>query len=90
MSSALTGAASALILGLLLATAYGTLFHFLLGGPIQRIPVYIVASMIGFAIGHFVGSFLGVGLLKLGTLQMLTASIGSWVALFIAWWLAGR
>jgi hypothetical protein len=86
----MNGTASALVLGFLLSTAYGAGFHFLLGGPARRIPLYILASWIGFAIGHFIGALLNVELFKLGALHLLSASIGAWIALIVSWWLAGQ
>lgn len=86
--AALSGAASALILGFLLASAYATAFHFIMGGPLRRIVLYLVVSWVGFAVGQFIGDFLGIDLLKLGALHLLPASIGSWVALLLSWWLA--
>ncbi len=86
----MNGTASALVLGFLLSTAYGAGFHFLLGGPARRIPLYVLASWIGFAAGHFIGDMLNVELFKLGALHLLSASIGAWTALIGSWWLAGQ
>lgn len=85
----MTVAASGLILGFLLATAYGAGFHLLLGGPARRIILYLIAAWAGFAIGHVVGDLLNVNLLRLGALQLFTASVGAWLALIVGWWLAG-
>ena len=82
-------AASGLILGFLLATAYGAGFHFLVGGPARRIILYLVAAWIGFAIGHFVGDLINLNWLRLGALQLFSASVGAWVGLILSWWLAG-
>ncbi len=86
--ASLSGTASALILGFLLASAYATAFHFIMGGPIRRLLIYLVVSWVGFTVGQFVGDFLGIDLFKLGALHLLPASIGAWVALVLAWWLA--
>lgn len=85
----MTVAASGLILGFLLATAYGAGFHLLLGGPARRIILYLIVAWIGFALGHVVGDLLNLTLLRLGALQLLSASVGAWVALIISWWLVG-
>lgn len=85
----MTAAASGLILGFLLATAYGAGFHVLLGGPARRIILYLTAAWIGFAAGHIVGDLLNLTLLRLGVLQLFSASIGAWLALLGSWWLAG-
>ncbi|MCA9935254.1 MAG: hypothetical protein H6662_03530 [Ardenticatenaceae bacterium] len=84
----MVGIASALVLGFLLSTAYGAGFHLLMGGPARRIVLYVLASWLGFALGHFLGDLLNIEWLKLGVLYLFTASIGSWLALIISWWLA--
>lgn len=86
----MSGTASSLVLAFLLATGYGTLFHLLIGGPARRLILYVVASWLGFAIGHFVGETLLLDWFKLGPLNLLAASAGSWIALFLSRWLAGR
>lgn len=89
MNTAMTGAASALILGFLVATAYAAVFHLIIGGPLRRLLIYLVAAWVGFAIGQFAGTLLNMDMFKLGTLHLLSASIGAWAALLLAWWLAG-
>ncbi|VAW38494.1 hypothetical protein MNBD_CHLOROFLEXI01-1221 [hydrothermal vent metagenome] len=84
----MTTAASGLILGFLLATAYGAGFHLLLGGPARRIILYLMAAWIGFSIGHIVGDLLNLTFLRLGVLQLFSASIGAWLSLISSWWLA--
>jgi len=86
----MNGTASSIVLGFLLSTAYGTLFHVLIGGPARRLILYLIASWLGFAIGHFLGDILLIDWLQLGPLNLLSASVGSWAALFGSWWLAGR
>lgn len=86
----MSGTASSIVLGFLLATAYGTLFHVLIGGPARRLFLYVMASWLGFTIGHFVGGMLSLEWFRLGPLNLLSASAGSWIALFGSWWLAGR
>jgi hypothetical protein len=84
----MSGVASGIILGFLLATAYGAGFHLLLGGPARRIILYILAAWIGFATGHLIGDILQITLLKLGALYLFSASLGAWIALIASWWLA--
>jgi hypothetical protein len=78
--------ASALVLGFLLASAYGGGFHVILGGPMRRIPLYLFSAWIGFALGHFLGDMLGIELFKLGALHLFSASLGAWIALIASWW----
>jgi hypothetical protein len=82
--------ASGLVLGFLLATIYGAGFHLIMGGRPRKIILYLIASWVGFAFGHFVGDFFGIGFLKLGAVHLLTASLGSWFALLVSWILSGR
>lgn len=71
----------------LLSTAYGAGFHLLFGGAIKKMLLYISAAWLGFAIGQWVGSFIGVRLLMVGPVHSFIASIGSWTALFASHWL---
>lgn len=82
--------ASGLVLGFLLASIYGGVFHVIFGGPIRRILLYLVAAWAGFFIGQFIGDFLNFEWLKLGKIHLLSASLGAWLVLFAAWWLLGQ
>jgi hypothetical protein len=86
----LNGTAAGFVLGFLLATAYGAGFHLIMGGPAKNIIIYILASWLGFAVGHFVGDLLNFEFLKLGAVHLFTASIGSWLSLIASWWLFGQ
>jgi hypothetical protein len=80
--------ASGLVLGFLMATAYGAGFHFILGGPARRIILYLLAAWLGFALGHILGDWFGIELLKLGAVHLFAASLGAWIALIASWWLS--
>ena len=82
--------ASGLVLGFLLATAYGAGFHFILGGPPRKLVLYVLAAWIGFVIGHLIGDLLNVELFKLGAVHLFSASLGAWIALISSWFLSGR
>jgi hypothetical protein len=86
----MSGTATGLVLGFLLATAYGAAFHLLLGGPPRKLVLYVLAAWVGFVLGHFVGDFLGFELLKLGVVHLFSASLGAWTALFASFVLVGR
>jgi hypothetical protein len=81
----MTNLAGGVVLGFLLATAYGAGFHFFIGGPARHIVLYVLASWLGFALGHLLGDWLGITTLKLGTIHLLSASLGSWIALIMSW-----
>jgi hypothetical protein len=80
--------AAGLVLGFLLATAYGTGFHVILGGPARRIVLYVLAAWAGFTIGHFLGDFFDITALTLGAVHLFSASLGAWIALIGSWWLS--
>lgn len=84
------GTASGLVLGFLLATAYGAAFHFLMGGPARRIILYIIAAWVGFAAGHFLGNLINLNIFTLGALHLFSASLGAWLALIVSWWFVGK
>ena len=84
----MTLAASGIVLAFLLATAYGAGFHLIMGGPARHVLLYVLAAWIGFVAGHFLGDFLKVDLLELGAVNLLSASVGAWLALLVAWLLA--
>ena len=81
----MTNLAGGVVLGFLLATAYGAGFHFFVGGPARHIVLYVLASWLGFALGHLLGDWLGITTLKLGAIHLLSASLGSWIALIMSW-----
>ncbi len=84
------GSASGLVLGFLLATIYGAGFHLIFGGPVKRILVYLAAAWLGFFIGQFLGDFFNFEFLKLGKIHLVSATLGAWALLLIAWWLVGQ
>jgi hypothetical protein len=69
------------LVGFAVSTVYGALFHLWLGGGARRLALFLLAAWLGFALGHFVGEALSIGVLKVGPLNLLTATVGSAVAL---------
>jgi hypothetical protein len=67
--------------GLLLATLYGALTHLILGGEVRLLLVYILASWVGFGIGQGIGQVMAIRLLAIGQINVLTATLGSLIAL---------
>ncbi len=83
----MTSTASGFVLGLFLATAYGSIFHLIMGGPPRKIALYVVSSWVGFIFGHFVGAWLEIDIFRLGTVYLLGASVGAWLAIIASWFL---
>lgn len=77
-----------LLLAFTLSTLYGAGFHLWQGGGARRLALYLLAGWLGFALGHFIGDALGLNVLKVGALNVLSATLGSLVALLAARWLA--
>jgi len=75
------------LLGLLISTLYGTIFHLWRDGGLFRLFYYILLSWIGFWMGHFIAAQLGWGFDSLGTLHLGTASLGSFLFLFAGHWI---
>ena len=82
--------AAGLALGFLLATAYGAGFHLIVGGTPRKLLLFVLASWVGFTLGHLVGDLLNIELLKLGAIHLFSASLGSWIALILSWFLSSR
>lgn len=79
---------AAWLLAFTLSTLYGAGFHLWQGGSAKRLALFLLAGWLGFALGQWVGEALGIGVLMIGALHGLTATLGSVLALFAARWLA--
>ncbi len=75
-----------LVLGLVVALLIGALFHLFLGGGLGRLFLYLILSLIGFAVGQLFGNWQNWILLPIGTLNLGMATIGSLVFLFVGYW----
>lgn len=78
---------STLIFGWIVATLVGALYHLWKDGGFWMLVVYIIASWIGFFLGHLAASKLGLDILAVGQLQMGGGIVGSILILFLAHWL---
>jgi uncharacterized membrane protein YeaQ/YmgE (transglycosylase-associated protein family) len=77
-----------LLLGLIVSTLYGALFHLWRGGGLLRLAFYLLLSWAGFWIGHFIAGYLGWSFDSLGSLHLGSASLGSFIFLFLGYWLS--
>ncbi len=59
----------------IIATMYGLGFHFVLGGKARRMVLFVVTSWLGFLLGQYIGGFLGIGMLRIGVIHLLPASV---------------
>ena len=79
---------ASLVLGLVLSTLYGALFHLWRNGGSQRLILYLALSWAGYLIGHFAGSILNINFDKIGESHIGLASLGSIIFLFGGYWLS--
>jgi hypothetical protein len=77
----------ALILSLIMASAYGALFHVWKGKTAKDLLIYLIAGLTGFGLGQLVGKTLGLGIFMIGEVHVVEASLICWLILFIAKWL---
>jgi hypothetical protein len=77
-----------LLLGFILSTLYGALFHLWRGGNAGRLLLYLFLSWIGFWIGQLIGNLLNISFDTLGQLHILFATLGSIIFLAIGFWLS--
>jgi len=77
-----------LILGLILSTLYGALFHLWRGGNAGRLLFYIILAWIGFWVGQFIGNMLNLSFDTLGQLHIVASTLCSLILLFVGYWLS--
>lgn len=72
------------VFSFILATLYGAAFHLISGGDARRLALFLLAAWLGFGLGHTFGETFNVTLMDIGSLHMLTATMGAWLALVVA------
>jgi len=77
-----------ILLGIILSTIYGVLFHLIKNGGLGRLGVYIIFSWLGFWLGQFLADQLNIDFLTIGTIHAGAASIFSWIFIGLAHWLS--
>ncbi len=76
------------VLGMVIATLYGAVFHLWRGGGLLRFGLYLAFAWIGFWGGHWLGNLAGLEFLKVGQLNIGPATLGSVLILGIGYWLS--
>jgi len=77
-----------LLFALLIALLCGAVFHILRGGSGWRLLLYLVLSVLGFAVGQAFSMWRGWQLLTFGALDMGAGLIGSLIFLVLGDWLS--
>ncbi len=78
----------ALLFGFLLATVYGALFHLWRGGGAGRLLMDMTLAWVGFWVGNYIATLIGIPLFKIGPLLLGPATLGSLILLFAGHWLS--
>lgn len=77
-----------ILLALMIALAYGALYHFIRSGGVLRLLFYSGLSVIGFFIGHLIGVWQGWVFFPIGALNLGMSSLGSAAILLLGDWLS--
>jgi hypothetical protein len=77
-----------LLLGFVISTLYGALFHLWRGGGAARFLLYLLLSWLGFWAGHFLGVHFKWSFFDVGPLHLGMATLFSLVFLAIGYWLS--
>jgi len=77
-----------IIIGIVISSLYGAVFHLWRGDGLGRLILYIILAWIGFWLGHLVGNALGWTFFSLGPLRLGTATIGAAITLGVGYWLS--
>jgi len=71
-------------LAFILATLYGAAFHLIMGGDARRLALFLLSGWVGFTLGHLLGVAFEIDILNIGTLRIVSASLGAIIALVVA------
>ncbi len=77
-----------ILIGIIISSLYGAVFHLYRGGGLGRLLLYIILAWIGFWIGHIIGAAFGFTFLNLGPLNLGMATLGALAVLGIGYWLS--
>jgi predicted membrane-bound dolichyl-phosphate-mannose-protein mannosyltransferase len=75
-----------ILFSLTVATCYGCAFHALFGRRLWQWPLFWLAGLAGFFLGYIAGVAAGFELLRIGSVPMAAATLGSFAALVLAWY----
>jgi uncharacterized membrane protein YeaQ/YmgE (transglycosylase-associated protein family) len=71
-------------LAFILATLFGASFHLIMGGDARRLALFLLSGWVGFSLGHLLGVVFEINILNIGTLRIVSASLGAIVALVVS------
>jgi hypothetical protein len=74
----------------IVATLYGAIFHLIFGGDARRLALFLLSGWIGFGLGHVFGVIFDISIFNIGTLRLVTATLGALVALVAAYFFTSK
>lgn len=77
-----------IVLGLIIATLYGTLFHLWRGGGPGKLLLFIILGWVGFWTGNVIANYLAISFFSYGPLKLGIATIGSLIVILVGYWLS--
>jgi uncharacterized membrane protein YeaQ/YmgE (transglycosylase-associated protein family) len=77
-----------ILLGIILSSLLGVLFHLWRGGGFDRLILYIVMGWIGFWVGQWLAEIMDWNFLTIGQLHIGLATLSSIVFLMAGYWLS--
>jgi hypothetical protein len=77
-----------IILGIVVSTLYGAVFHLLKGGSLGRLVFYILLAWAGFWLGQYIATEMEISIYRFGTLNLIMATLFSFAFLFFGHWLS--
>jgi hypothetical protein len=77
------------LIAFVIASAIGLGYHLLRGGGLRRLLLYLIVAWVSFFAGHGIGGLMQWDPLRLGSLNLLPATLTAVVSLIVAEILAG-
>lgn len=77
-----------ILLGFVIASLYGALFHLWRGGGAKHLGLYLLLAWLGFFSGHFLAAWRNLVFIPLGSLNLGFGSLGAIFVLFAGLWLS--
>lgn len=78
-----------ILLGFVIATLIGAVFHLLRGGSTRRLALHLIAANLSFFVGHVLSELIEWQLLRVGSLNLFPAILASFIGLLLFNALAG-
>ena len=78
----------AVVFSIFIAALLGSLLHLWRGGSLVHLLIYLVLSLFGFFVGHYLANALSIRFITLGTINLGMGIFGSLALLGLGYWLS--